>query len=233
MIEPMTEATIVCLAEARNATVAELRDLGIVHVKPVQAPASEELDELSRRRDRYARALGILSARDPGTPSSIEPSGADREAHDPEYIAEQVLRASQELNHAEERLVHWSRVEEELAPWGSFSSETLAALQRGGLRVSLCAALETERPELPAGVVARDLSRTGKRVFFVVIAPGELELQLPEVPLPELTDHRENAQRLDECKTLLASKEAVLASLQVYEPVLSGALAQFDEELEF
>ena len=51
MIETMKRIMIACLDKDRQSAVEALGRLGTVHVTPMSAPASEELDSLRKKHD--------------------------------------------------------------------------------------------------------------------------------------------------------------------------------------
>ena len=60
MIETMKKVTIACLASERQATVTAMQRLGTVHVTPLVAPSSDELDSLLREQENLSRVLNTF-----------------------------------------------------------------------------------------------------------------------------------------------------------------------------
>jgi V/A-type H+/Na+-transporting ATPase subunit I len=222
----MKRVTVVCLAEAREAAVAALREVGTVHVVPSRPPASETLDQLVRRRDTLERALALLGTR----PAAAATAAT---AADPAPSAERVLALSAAQNAAEEQLQKLLRAAQALEPWGSFSRQTLAACRAAGLQVLLAAVPANAVPTWPAGTVVRELSRQGKTLYLALVAPADVALPVSAATLPEMTDAGEIAAARREAESVLARVAAELDGLAGCAPALRQAAAELDEEMAF
>ena len=62
MIVAMQRLTLLCLASEREPTVEAIRELGVVHVVPVQAPEGESLEAARAALSRGERARVLLQA---------------------------------------------------------------------------------------------------------------------------------------------------------------------------
>ncbi len=225
MIERMKRVTVVCLACDREAAVDRLGELGIVHVQPSRPPASESLTQLLRRRETLERALALLAPRKPAAGGLPEPSLTAAEA------AEQALAQAAARAAADERRQKLLRQAQTLAPWGSFRRESLEACRAAGLHVTLTALSADAIPQWPAGVVVRELSREGRTRYLAVIAPPGVRVEVPEVPLPEITDQAAIESGLRECETAAAAAEAALDRLAGAIPALRREAADLDEAI--
>lgn len=205
MIDPMKRVTIACLSSERQATVEELRHLGTVHVVPLAQPASEALDSLRKRQEQLARVISTL--RSLKVPE--EAKDCDREAvlTDAWDTMEDIKRAGEELRQASRAIV-------QLLPWGSFSRESIAALERRGLHVALCAAPVSRPPELPKGAVSREVARERGTSYFAVFSQKSLDdAHLPVVQLPQDTDLAGWQKRHAELEALQEKRHAHLKEI--------------------
>ena len=198
----MKKTVVICLADDKAETVEKLRELGIVHVVETTRPESDELDTAQRRRDDAVRALTILD----GFAEDIKTVEADDDTSEPSDLVSKTLNLCSEINHLEERETHFHRIHEQLQPWGSFSRETLSTLQERGLKIILCAAPQGEVPEIPDSACYREISRQGKSVYFVVVAPDSVDIDIPHFHVPELTDMNEVEAAIQDCEHKLAKK---------------------------
>jgi len=230
LIEKMKKVAVVCLEDDRSDAVTRLRELGSVHVADVRTPESPELDALMRQRDEAERALALLSSRKPAKSAGAAAESAPPSAAE---IIRQTLEGASELSRWEERLSHWSRARTLLEPWGSFSGETVEALRQRGLRLILSSALESQLPEIPDGAVYQEISRRGKTVFFAVVAPDEIELDIPEAPLPEVTEMYKIVGHVGECEDRVRRHSQDLDALAAQRGLLADHLAQVDRDVEF
>lgn len=228
MIEPMTKVTVICRAADRQQTVDGLADLGVVHVADVQPPRSDELDESTARRDRIERALLVLNA----TADELhEEPEARHDGRDATAVVERVEAAVRRRSQATDRRLRLNRIAEELAPWGSFSSEQLESLDRAGYALALGMAREDAMPELPDGAVLHRISTSGKLVRFAVIAPRAAELPFEPVPFPEITDAKELERQIQQVEAEQKQAYDELVDLVTARPVLEAELADLDSRI--
>lgn len=229
MIEPMSNVTVICLAQDRQVTVDRLADLGLVHVSDVRPPASDELDRLTERRERLRRAQLVLQAtaeeldETPEAPAT-EPDTADA-------LAEAVNTAVTERSQATDHRLRLKRIAEELAPWGSFTQERLNALESAGYALQLGMAREDNLPVLPDDAYLHEISRSGKTVRFAVIAPSVEELPFEPIPFPEITDADELQRKIAESETRQAEAEQRLAGLTLYRDMLNSEISTLDSHV--
>ncbi len=227
MIEAMKTVTVICLSNDRRKTVDALGDLGILHVRDVQPPESEELGGLLRQHDRIERAIDVLAARKPGD----EGSGAS--AAETADLTEIVLQAVEDMHEAEETITKCTRALTLLQPWGSFSTESITALRERGLQVVLSSANEGALPELPPGCVLQEISRRKTKVFFAVIAPADCRLGIDADPLPEITDRGLLEDRLAEAKRVVSSLDARLDGWSAQIDSLKARIGTLAERIAF
>ncbi|MCK5805457.1 MAG: hypothetical protein KAI66_21680, partial [Lentisphaeria bacterium] len=225
MIETMKHVTVVCLAQDRQTAVEGLRDLETVHVTDCMPPSGEALDVLTRRSDALNRAVALLASR--------EPAAQEDEGRSPAGVIEDVLAQAGEIVHLREKHTRLQRGLSQLAPWGSFSLDSIAELTASGLRVVLSTAREGEMPEVPDGAVLHVVSVKDKTVYFAVVAPEDVQLDLSGAALPEETNIEALHADLVECEQEMAACEAKLDVLAVAFPRLKEAQTVLADEVAF
>ncbi len=226
MIEPMKKVTVVCLADARTSAVEALRDLGTVHVVDVVPPDAAEIDQLLRRREHVERALNTVKPRHGIVDRIVE-------AEAPEAVADEILKTAGKLGKLDEQLAEIRRQAEQLSPWGSFSRARLEELQQRGLQLKLGQAPAAKLPQLPQGATLHEVNRQGGQVYFVVVAPESLELELEEVVLPDCTDLGEIAAKEARCQVERDQLSHKLDHLASAIPHLQDQLHHLEEDLAF
>ena len=226
----MQKIAVVCMSDDRIPALQHLRDLGIVHVVDVQTPESQELDDLARGRDRAAKALALLQARNLAAELAHSHSSTSLP---PEQVVDEVLELVNHLARLGERAAQWRKARTRLEPWGSFSVAQLETIREGGLQVRLGTALMTALPELPEGASLHIISRLGKTAHFAVLAPVDVELEFPEVSLPDVTSIHEVDGHIVQCRADSDTCEGRLDELVHRVPIISEFLAGLDAEIEF
>jgi len=224
MIAKMKKVFVVVRADRRERTLEALRDIGAVHLEPVdpQARAPESLlDEIDRTR----RALRILAA--------VTPEGDKPDIPPAEAVAEtlRVFRRTEENHH---RLGMLAREAIQLRIWGDVRREQLDALAQAGVPVRFYSvpAKRIDQVRAECAVVVGDLP--GKRRLTAVIhregEPGLSEGSQPvEFPDRDLPTVRAEARETDGALAADADRLAQLARLI---PEISRASARLAAEAE-
>ncbi len=221
----MKKAVVICLQTDRAKTVAHLQELGIVHVQTATAPDSGDFAAVLQKQQQAERALSILESRE------VEPK-LHPEA-DLDDLISKTLKASDNLHHLRERLAHWQRSRLQLEPWGSFNFSDITNIRRRGLKVFLSTASEGQLPDLPEDTIYYEISRSNKTVYFVVIAPEPVPLDLSPASLPEVTDLAEIDAKIRECEEELEKNQAELDRLAVERNLLRQELSALAEKVDY
>jgi len=224
MIVPMKKVTLAVLASWTSETLERLRELGVVHVRPVRTPESGDTRELEEKRSRIEKALEVL-----------EP-GEDEEAPEPSQsgldIADTVNRLVEQRDRYREELDADRTELDRLAPLGDFDPSDVAFLGDRGLKTGIyrCREGDLERTEIqvPHQVVGVE----GDSVYLMAFSRSELDLPFEAVALPELepSELRRQAASLEE---KLKGIEEQLDQCRVHVPTLRNARNGLEEQLEF
>ena len=182
MIVQMQKLTLLCLAHDRAATLETLRELGVLHVKPVVVPSSSHLEEAREKAAGLRRLLEAI----PAVPDA-KPTGRG--------AFEVVSDTSDLLEERKEWQDRLSAVETEIAriePFGAFDPDSAKELARKGVILKLYRASAKSMSPLPEGVTAQKLAVRKAETFWALFAKspfeweGASEERLPEDPLAEL-----------------------------------------------
>jgi len=184
VIAKMKKVFLVARASQREALLERLRDLGVVHLEPVDAAASAPEDLRSRLRDAQ-RALQVLA--------TVQAAGQAPELPAAEAVAE-VLAVRRRMEENRNRLSALAREAQRLAVWGELRRELLDALTEAGVPVRFYSVPAAEVGQVAAECVATLGELPGKRALVAVIQrAGEptlpedsQELQPPPRDLPSV-----------------------------------------------
>jgi V/A-type H+-transporting ATPase subunit I len=172
MIEKMKTVTVVCVNEDRGRTIDQLAGLGVVHVTDVATPQSAELEELTAEREAARRAAALLAATEPAAEEDVATWEAGGEK-----LAERIMELQEAMRLADDEERHWRDCLEQLAPWGSFSRETIRRIEEGGYEVRLCVGNEKSLPgNVPEGGVMEVVSVRHKQAYYVLVHPAGAEV---------------------------------------------------------
>ena len=148
MIVPMKKATLLCLAHDRAATLDALRNLGVLHVKPVVPPTGAGLEDAREKAAGLRRLLEAIPAI-----ADAKPTGRDAFAV--------MSETSDLLDDRAERRDRLEALQAELGrtePFGAFDPGAIQDLAARGVVLKLYRASSKSPPPLPAGVTAQRLA---------------------------------------------------------------------------
>lgn len=191
MIVPLKRVTIVCVDSARDSTLETLRDLGVMHLIPLQSPEGENLEKARKELTQVQHALEALPLNtDSDTAIEIE---------DPVYEIHSILVLQKKT---EEALSHIKAELSRFTAFGHFDPAQIQSLVSQGIVVKLYECDETRIPKLPDSCSMVEFRRTNGQVSFAVVSQGSFELELGDIRLPERSISELEAERAEALQTL-------------------------------
>jgi V/A-type H+-transporting ATPase subunit I len=194
MIVPMQKVSLVVMDKSRDASLEELRRLGVVHLEKRNV-SSAKLSGLLDQKARTETALGILLSYpvDSAHPADAKrPKDAPVEAGgavpEPRDLADQVLSLAEEKKTLQEQLTWNTKERSRIEKWGDFKPGLLAELREQGITLIpyeiAPRAYEALNPEQRLILLGKDKTA----VYFAALEaiPGESPWLVPEKSLSEL-----------------------------------------------
>ncbi|HSJ15021.1 MAG TPA: hypothetical protein VK939_11430 [Longimicrobiales bacterium] len=203
MIVPMVRALVACQQRDRDRLLQRLHELGVLHIVPVHAPASENGDERGDQLKQLDTALQVLRAFQPHGP---EPRlGAAAAAHE-------VLAIWHGGEAVRSRLDALYREAEQLRLWGDVRVEALRAVRAAGIDLQVAIVPGRSLGELRGRVIEPldELTHHRRLVAAIDLDLATLPPAAELVPLPERDRHALQAEaaalekRLDHDRQRLA-----------------------------
>ncbi len=226
MIVPMAKMFLVARRGDRDRLLEALRDLGVIHLSPLE-PAKAVLDEktVTGIRD-VERALQVLGALQPaGQAPGLEPADAVHE----------VLDIQRRTAERQSRLAALERLLESVAIWGDVRVEQFEALRQAGLNVCFFAVPEDLVDEIQAECVQPVGSISGRRTLVAAI-DRRREVHVPKaaqpVPLPsrDAPSIRAEAAEIQAAMKADAQRLAELAGLC---PAIENHLTELRQQADY
>jgi V/A-type H+-transporting ATPase subunit I len=223
MIVSMSKVMLLCTAAARERTLAELRDLGVVHLAPRQLPEGESVDAARREVEKIRKALEALPARASGGAPTGRPAGE---------LVEELSGRLAEIRQQDETLAALRSEQARLAPYGHFEPDAIRQFLEKGVSISLYQAPRDKAPEVPDDLVRVELNEDKSNVYFAVIGRRLPRLDAQELRLPEKS-LKEIEAGIARAEQALADARAGLAARAAERPVLQDALRAAQEQLHY
>jgi len=219
----MKKVTVVCLAHAQEATLLQLRMLGVLHVQVAEkSQHATAQDVVARIRDADT-AIEMLLEQPPASATAAPPAA--------DTVIRALLSARERLAQHGEEAARLRAQLADLAVWGDFEPQQLQALRAQGVQVALYTCGVEELPAIPAGCVMHELRRTKDAVAFVLVSQAPIELPLASVTLPDKAPAELRAA-LAALEQQQAGERAMIAQQVAALPALQHARHALDDELQ-
>ncbi|MCG6990005.1 MAG: hypothetical protein LJF06_17820 [Gemmatimonadetes bacterium] len=222
MIEPMAKAFVVVRREQRQALVAALGGLGVLHLVPTRTENGRDEGELADALARTRQALQVLQER---TPAGAVPPGTVAD------IVEETLdlrRSEQELR---SRLVSLEREAREATAWGRVTRARIEELARHDVPLRVLTVADDDIASLTGRVIP--VRTLGKNRSLVILV-GDVEAPLPPravVVAPPERDLSSVEAEVADTRAALAAVPVRLAQLSQRSADLSGEVVLLEDRL--
>ena len=223
MIVKMLKVYVVSRTSDSDRLLKALRDLGVVHLTPVDPAKAVAEEQTLAAIDTLGRAAQILS--------TVEPAGETRDLA-PQEAAGEVLGIHRRSIDARGRLSTLHRQVEQLALWGDATLEQFDQLHEAGLEVRLFSVPTKMVAEMEAELVHPVAAVAGKRTLVAVVDRTG-KMTLPEGAEPVEMPKRDRPSLLAEAAEIDAALQADqdrLAALAGLTGALAAELATIREQ---
>jgi V/A-type H+-transporting ATPase subunit I len=175
MIVKMKKLTLLCTPAQQEETLKKLRDLKVVHVEHIQAPAGNELEEARNHLLYVQRAKEVLQAH-PDT---------DATGKDPDQLVSTVWKLIHREKELKDTLQALELEKTRITPFGEFDPREIKKLRANGIYAKLYELPVRDTPEAPEGVAICELSRDKNIIYVLAVGRENFTLPAHEVRLPE------------------------------------------------
>jgi len=213
MIVKMDKVLVAVRVGQREQLLDRLRELGVIHLTPVDPGRAAADDKLLGEIGSCQRAGQILSA--------IEASGAEPQLTAMDTVQE-VLQIERSNAERQNRLTTLHRQVEQQAMWGDVRGEQMEQLAQAGLKLSFFTVDRQLIGEVEADLV-QSLGQWSKDRMLVGVVEKTTEAKLPEGTEPIEFPQKDNP-------TLRAEASEINAALK-QDMVHLGELAQLQDEI--
>lgn len=202
MISKMIRYDIVLHVGEQEHFIDKLREIGLVDITTTGWEPSEKDRQRLLLIDSYRKAIESLEAF--RSSSDFDADAADFETGAEAYDA--FVNAEARRAEIAQRIAALEKQAHDIAPWGSFSKESIDRLKGDGVQlrffIAQPAAFAQLQAEAEEGLTVVEINRTQSSVYFVVIATAASQLTVDgqEVNLPE-SDYATTLAQIDELKS--------------------------------
>ncbi len=199
--------------------------MGVLHIQPVQRPASETIQVLRSHIDANQQAIDILTSR--------KVRRKHKPVRTPAVKAEEIFAIVARRERARQRLEALTQDIEVLKPLGEFQPSDLELVKARGLfaKIYRCTNRELKKAEIPAAdifVVAKD----GADRYLLALGRGEFALPFKEIKVPAM-GLGELKEEAEEVKKGLAASDAQLDRYAAHVTELKHESVLLADQLAF
>lgn len=220
MIVPMQKITILSRAADTAATLDALRDIGIVHLKHLQQPRGQDLEQARQLAQNIHKAMEAL----PSVKETQLFSGH------PVHIIDRINQAIEGRRDAMEKLSALQRERDKVLPFGQFEPDAIRYLEANGVQVKLYYAGPKQKFTAPAGTHLAVLSKNRSGTWFVVIGCDDFEMEAEQLPLPPRSLNTIDAE-IRHTGAHLDEMDRHMAELGRYRDLLADHAAATQQEI--
>ncbi len=225
MIVKMKKVTLLLSRKERKSGLERLRKLGLLHVKNLQNPQSDEIDDLQAKIEAIGRVVGVLGRAESGV-KRIDEKRADE-------VVDRVNR----LLHDNEKLVKELERLRNIHTWyemfGRVSLEEIDRLRNEGIYLKF---YSCDRSSIKKIDDRKQIYIVGRErgIFYVVLITTDPQdgLKFTEYPLPDI-ECSELEKRIGEIEKKISSTKTTLKKLGRYRDSLNKHRSYLEKRLAF
>lgn len=227
MIVPMQKATLFVSSREKETAIKKLRRLGVLHIKPVQPPSSENLNTLERQIGQVEKALSVLAAFQPAqTIAHIDDQQALTTVTRTLELVEKRQQLKTQLEAEQEKLAWFER-------WGRVSRQELAELQKHHLFVRLYSADRNFLKRISPDYLIFIVGQEGNKLYLALLSDNpQQRLDLKEEQPPAET-YATVAEQSENLSRDILRIDQTLQELAQYKPALQSWQTNLKKHLEF
>lgn len=229
MIVPMKKATILFENGDAEATVTDLRKLGLLHVEHQNPPESSDISVLQEKVAFINSSFNVFN-QVMVLDENVQP--ADKITSDWESVINHIL----DLGKRREQLESLSRTMighiNEWEPWGDVDINQIQNLGQNGIFVKLYQVPVKETGSFPDDVVVKTIFTTGDIAHCITISRRQFECVYKEVPPPKETVSVLKERLIENTKDMEIIKGEIIESARHYEAFLE-IKRKLKKEIEF
>lgn len=224
MIVPMQKTTLLITQKSKARAMKLIRQLGVLHVRHVKPPQSEEIEILQNQVYHAEKALMLLEEA-----GSVNQSTAK----DGEKAAERILALKSEKDDLDLQLVEKLEIRTWFDRWGRVSLKSIEALQEAGLTVRCYRTDPKNLQDIPSDLNLFVVHEEKGVVCAVLIAQNpDDKLRVPEEPMPqvEIRDLDFEIRQIEKKRQTITRKIKLLGDKK---KAIETHLASTRKEVEF
>lgn len=226
MISEMSKLTLLVIKSNIDDTIKKLRKLGVIHIKEIKKPVSEDIDKLTSDIDKNNSVINILTKKEPTK---------QKKDKDPQKIIDEIIdlrKGKKELLSKKNEL---EKIENWYDNWGVISLKDIEQIQNAGYNVKLFSQPVSYLKTIDIDKM-RNLFIVSKDKHSVKLAQigseNKEELNLKQIHLPDL-EYKQTQIEINEITNKLKNIELKIGKYSSYLDSIKFYKEKLEKRLEF
>jgi V/A-type H+-transporting ATPase subunit I len=207
MIVPMKKVTLLTSLKHREASLMQLRKLGVLHIQDIKSPVSEDIQSLETKLDNVDRALQIIP--------QLESKSKEVSSEQAQSMVQQALALNQQKEGLQRELAEFNEINKWFDKWGAISYDSIQQLKEKGIFVHLYLTDKSFLKRLPADKIIHVEQDNGTIRLALFGETPDDKLDLKEEQIPQIEP--------DEVKAKIAGLENEINQVDQKLSDLAGA----------
>jgi V/A-type H+/Na+-transporting ATPase subunit I len=192
MIVPMKQVTLLMSERHRDSALARLRKLGVVHVKDIQVPASDNISNIEAELENINRTLQLLA--------DVEIPEGNVASENVADVMNEILDFGQQKEALNRELNEKNETHAWFEKWSAVSYDSLEKLKQAGVFVRFYITDKNGLKTVPAEKTIQVVSDEGGTIQLALFSESEEEkLDFKEDVFPQV-EYSELVDRIEEIK---------------------------------
>ncbi|MBD3387283.1 hypothetical protein GF407_20425 [candidate division KSB1 bacterium] len=225
MIVKMKQVTLLTDAKYRQATLEQLRELGVLHPQIVERSSSEEIQQTESELERLDKALTFLEEEETG---QTPPKGEEAKT-----IIDAILGLADEKDELSQALYKLIETRHWFERWGKGSYTSIQKLKKAGVYCRFYTATKKDFEEFETDKMIQVIVSDQNIVRLVLISKSSNDkLEFKEDPMPEI-EFDDLTSEIDHIEGEIKRINRSFAEMQSARPLLLDQREKLQKELEF
>jgi len=228
MIVPMKKLFLVTQDKDAQASLEEIRKLGVLHIEHLNAPKGNKLALLNNDSALIDQSISLLEGIEKKNIASL----GNKSTAEWHVLARHIIDLHKRYQQLKEYSTTLSLRIDILKDWGDFDPQEISRLRLSGVEIRFYKLSDEQIGQLPKEVYLEKINRQGNINSCLIITQGEVALQFKEIEMPKDSLSKMQERLIEDYKTVgLIKKE--LEGQVVYLEFLKDTRRKIIKEIEF
>ncbi len=226
MIVNMKKVTLLMGVNHKTEALERLRQLGVLHIKNITPPMSDDISSIQTKIDAVEQALQFLETK--------KDDKSQKTQENPASIVKEFHQLKDKKNHLEDEIVEILEEYEWYQKWGHVDKQDIDYLAKKGIYIKLYDCDKSVLKNIPEDMFVKQIKEFKHAVLLAYISDKKNDrlLDLKHEVIPD-KPYEEVEREVDIYKQHIEAVNSELAQLAVFYDLLSDYHQNLQKQLEF